>query len=229
MIFAFEGVDGAGKTTAMKKVAEKLSHPTEIFKFPTYTQLGLYAKDSSKPYSGAMYFLLDIYEEMVHIQNSLDNNKIVLVDRFWPSTLVYAYARLMMQQNEPFKFQQSGPITNKVEYLFEWFDLTIEVLNLPSPYIVYLDLGGTQEDILSSEYLNQTDELDQNNDFQRHVHIGYQYLFSHFYSKGIQYNMANGQRRVSADFSSSTIANDINDQVNNGKNVFGEEDENETL
>lgn len=221
MIYAFEGADGAGKSTVIQQVANKLNYHSKIFKFPSdETFEGQLAKKESDPYVGAIYFLLDMKKRMDEIASALDQDNVVLIDRFWLSTVTYAYARLMMQEESYPDQEYAGQILypEVVEHLFEWFDLTIGGLSLPEPKIIYLDLGGSQYDALDDDQAtNNDDSLDEDIEFQRFVYTGYYLVLDDWSSDVFHYNVANNGRRIDLDILSTTIAQDIEKHLNTKK------------
>lgn len=98
-LFVFEGVDGVGKTTLIRKIANKLeeagitvrimSDPSkEIPVCAAIRQEVLdnsYSREQSSLLFQASRVILDRY-----IRQG-DSNEVILLDRYWPSTAVYQY------------------------------------------------------------------------------------------------------------------------------------------
>jgi dTMP kinase len=101
-LIAFEGIDGAGKTTQAHFLQETLQEeglPTIRTKEPTTGQYGQILRDSAL--TGRLsadeeleYFIKDRQEHIeTKIQPALDSGKIVIVDRYYFSTAAYQGCR----------------------------------------------------------------------------------------------------------------------------------------
>ena len=98
----FEGIDGSGKSTIIKKVFERLKskgHDVILTFEPTDSWIGKIVqkciKTKSDPYVTAFTFIADRVDHCKQIQKWLDDGKIVLCDRYAEST--YAYQGAQMQ------------------------------------------------------------------------------------------------------------------------------------
>lgn len=96
--FIFEGVDGSGKSTTMKKVAENLinkGYDVFVTAEPTYSDIGRCFRDLAldkgiDPLTELYLICADRNEHIIkEINPAIEQGKIVLCDRFYPSTLAY--------------------------------------------------------------------------------------------------------------------------------------------
>jgi len=102
MFIVFEGIDGSGKTSQVKKLGKYLSKEYDVVltKEPTAGVIGklikniLAGKEQVDPKTLALLFTADRYE---HLKNeiipALNEEKIVICDRYYYSTLVYQMAQ----------------------------------------------------------------------------------------------------------------------------------------
>ena len=95
--FAFEGIDGAGKSTQLKKTAaylKELNFPVQLTKEPTDAIIGsLIRKALAKDYhftepTLALLFAADRFEHLAALEQEL-SQAIVLTDRYLLSSLSY--------------------------------------------------------------------------------------------------------------------------------------------
>lgn len=90
-LVVIEGIDGSGKETQIKLLKEELG--CTVFKYPTrsYQMLNDYLekKISIDPKSLLLLFLADIAQEQEEIKKALNNNKLVVLDRYVFSTIAY--------------------------------------------------------------------------------------------------------------------------------------------
>lgn len=102
ILVAFEGVDGAGKTTQARELAAALERAGVAFvstKEPTNGPWGVKIRSSAQ--TGRMpleeelaAFLADRREHVSQLINpSLDTGKVVIIDRYYPSTVAYQGAQ----------------------------------------------------------------------------------------------------------------------------------------
>ncbi len=109
----FEGIDGSGKSTISKLVAEKLrsaGHDT-IWTFePTDSTIGKYVqeciKKQSDPFITTFTFIADRILHCKQIQQWLNQGKIVICDRYAESTYAYQAAQLESEVKNPLKWLQ---------------------------------------------------------------------------------------------------------------------------
>lgn len=89
MIIVFEGLDGCGKTTLAKKVAEELDNSIYL-REPGGTTKGEEIRGLIKrwPSSKNLFLFLEARKELCDFIDKLENKNVVL-DRFTPSTLAY--------------------------------------------------------------------------------------------------------------------------------------------
>jgi len=97
--FVIEGVDGSGKTTLAKRLAGWLTSqniPNELVHNPSSTGLGkeigerLKNSNSHSDLVKASLFMAAHFELLdKYILPALDNGKVVICDRYLPSTLIY--------------------------------------------------------------------------------------------------------------------------------------------
>jgi dTMP kinase len=107
----FEGVDGSGKTTVSRLVAESLranGHSVFLTSEPTKTWLGEAVRHTYDGDVGAVaesfLFLADRAAHMTEIQAHLDKRELVLCDRYADSTYAYQGARLEGLVDDPIRF-----------------------------------------------------------------------------------------------------------------------------
>ena len=97
VLIAIEGIDGSGKTTVarfLRDVLTKLGYPVVLFKEPTDSEWGIKIKESYdsrlKPEEELELFLKDReYDVRENIIPSLKQGKIVIMDRYYFSTIAY--------------------------------------------------------------------------------------------------------------------------------------------
>ena len=109
--FVIEGVDGSGKTTLAKRLTSWLSSegiPCELVHNPSSTQLGLEIGERLKNFNrhsdlvkislfmASHFELLDQY-----ILPALAKGKIVICDRYLPSTLIYQFDAMILKKTLP--------------------------------------------------------------------------------------------------------------------------------
>ena len=107
----FEGIDGSGKSTVSKLVYEKLKNNgyDVILTFePTNSWLGKIVKKNIKtksdPFETSFVFIADRIEHCKKIKKWLDQNKIVLCDRYAESTYAYQAAQMQNIIDNPIKW-----------------------------------------------------------------------------------------------------------------------------
>ena len=108
VFITFEGVDGCGKTTICKRVANYLKKSGEkitVTKEPTNTWLGDAVRQSYKvktsPYTEAFLFLADRATHTDWIRRKLAQGRHVFSDRYIDSTVAYQATLLHQQLGGP--------------------------------------------------------------------------------------------------------------------------------
>ncbi len=116
ILIAIEGVDGTGKTTQAKKLYRKLNqlgYKTVFFHEPTNSYFGKKIKESAtigrlEANTELRYFIEDRKENVEkNIKPALDKKKIVILDRYYFSTIAYQGAKgidpnIIKKMNEEF-------------------------------------------------------------------------------------------------------------------------------
>jgi dTMP kinase len=109
----FEGIDGSGKSTIIKKVFEQLKskgHEVILTFEPTDSWIGKIVqkciKTKSDPYVTAFTFIADRVDHCKQIQKWLDDGKIVLCDRYAESTYAYQGAQMQDLVDDAIKWLQ---------------------------------------------------------------------------------------------------------------------------
>lgn len=110
----FEGIDGSGKSTVSQQVYEELKERgiDVVLTFePTDTWLGKTVKrcieEHLNPLTIAFTFIADRAEHMKKISKWLNDDKLVLCDRYVDSTLAYQGAQLRQQMEKPMRWLQN--------------------------------------------------------------------------------------------------------------------------
>ena len=115
----FEGIDGSGKSTISKLVYKKLKsngYNVILTYEPTDKKIGKYVqhciKTNADPFITAFTFIADRLLHCEQIKRWLDEEKIVLCDRYAESTYAYQGAQLEDQVRNPIKWlkELSKPI-----------------------------------------------------------------------------------------------------------------------
>ena len=109
----FEGIDGSGKSTIIKKVFEQLKlkgYDVKLTFEPTNSWIGKIVqkciKIKSDPFVTAFTFIADRVDHCKKIQKWLDEGKIVLCDRYAESTYAYQGAQMQDLVDDPIKWLQ---------------------------------------------------------------------------------------------------------------------------
>lgn len=109
----FEGIDGSGKSTIIKRVFEQLKskgYDVVLTFEPTDSWIGKIVqkciKTKSDPFVTAFTFIADRVDHCKQIQKWLDGGKIVLCDRYAESTYAYQGAQMQDLVNDPIKWLQ---------------------------------------------------------------------------------------------------------------------------
>jgi dTMP kinase len=109
----FEGIDGSGKSTISKLISEKLRSAgyDVVWTFePTDSTVGKYVQEcirsQSDPFITSFTFIADRIQHCKQIQQWLNEDKLVLCDRYAESTYAYQAAQLEGQLKTPLKWLQ---------------------------------------------------------------------------------------------------------------------------
>ena len=109
----FEGIDGSGKSTVSKLVFKKLEsngHNVVLTYEPTDTWIGKLVQDcietNTDPFVTSFTFIADRIEHCKKIQKWLDDDKIVLCDRYAESTYAYQGAQMQDLVDNPITWLQ---------------------------------------------------------------------------------------------------------------------------
>lgn len=107
----FEGIDGSGKSTISKLVSEMLrstGYDTIWTYEPTDSTIGKFVQEcirsQTDPFITSFTFIADRIQHCKHIQQWLDDGKIVLCDRYAESTYAYQAAQLESELEDPLKW-----------------------------------------------------------------------------------------------------------------------------
>ena len=107
----FEGIDGSGKSTISKLVAEKLQTKgyDVVWTFePTDSAVGKFVQEcirkQSDPYVTSFTFIADRIVHCKQIQQWVDDGKLVLCDRYAESTYAYQAVQLEGKMKNPLKW-----------------------------------------------------------------------------------------------------------------------------
>jgi dTMP kinase len=107
----FEGIDGSGKSTVSKLVAEKLRNAgyDVVWTFePTDSAIGKFVQEcirkQSDPYVTSFTFIADRIVHCKQILQWLNDGKIVLCDRYAESTYAYQAVQLEGKLKNPLKW-----------------------------------------------------------------------------------------------------------------------------
>lgn len=156
MLVAFEGIDGSGKNTQARKLADRITaerSPAEgaaLFSFPDYEnstvgpQIRHYLKGElgklhdNHPFLVANMFALERFEKRNQILDALVCHRPVICDRYVPSNLAHQAAKIY-----------DGPrllASAEWEYLIQDIvNVEYGVLSMPMPnLVIYLDLTAEQ-------------------------------------------------------------------------------------
>jgi len=109
----FEGIDGSGKSTVSKLVYEKLKsegYDVVLTFEPTDSYIGKMVQKcietNSDPFVTAFTFIADRIDHCKKIQKWLDQDKLVLCDRYAESTYAYQGAQMEDLVDNPIKWLQ---------------------------------------------------------------------------------------------------------------------------
>lgn len=94
----FEGIDGCGKSSVSRLVAQRIGKRAVLTREPTESWIGKAVKKGDKhkvsPFTDALLFMADRAEHSLWISDQLKKGKLVLSDRYYHSTVAYQSAYL---------------------------------------------------------------------------------------------------------------------------------------
>jgi dTMP kinase len=145
-LIVFEGIDGAGKATQVKLLAnyfKKIKKPFALISFPQYEK-SFFGKivrwylngefgnvNDVNGYLGALLYAGDRFEAKNFILKNLKQNKIVIADRYVASNIAHQGAKL------PYK-----EIKNFIKWIFY---LEYKIYQIPKENLtIFLDIGNKQ-------------------------------------------------------------------------------------
>jgi UMP-CMP kinase 2 len=110
-----EGLDGVGKTTTVKRLADKLN--AVIVKTPPdcISDIRELYGNSSNPYLRYHYYLMGNYIAGEEVEKILQSGKNVILDRFYCSTMAYMWGLKKMEFPGSFEWP---PMLMKPDYIF---------------------------------------------------------------------------------------------------------------
>lgn len=107
----FEGIDGSGKSTIAQRVYEKLqeqNYDVVLTVEPTDSPVGTFVKQcistNADPFVTAFTFIADRVHHCTQIKQWIDEEKIVLCDRYADSTYAYQGVQLASQLDDPVRW-----------------------------------------------------------------------------------------------------------------------------
>ena len=126
----FEGIDGSGKSTIAQHVYQKLTSlnkKTILTVEPTNTTIGQFVtqciKTNTDPYVTTFAFISDRILHCKQISTWLQEDNIILCDRYAESTYAYQGAQLVSTQDNPIQWlkelSQKQILTPDRTYLFD--------------------------------------------------------------------------------------------------------------
>lgn len=130
MFVTFEGIDGSGKSTAMRAVAEAWDGPCWSTAEET-PYLGTAVRRSISqrmdPFVTTYLFLGDRFAHIPEIRRHLDAGETVFCDRFMHSTLAYQGVTLAQRMDDPMAWLRAmhGPMPLRPDRVL-WFDVAPE-------------------------------------------------------------------------------------------------------
>ena len=93
-----EGIDGCGKSSVARLVADRLGKRAVLTREPTDSWIGRAVRRGEdkpiSPYTDALLFMADRAQHTLEIQGLLKNGKVVVSDRYYHSTVAYQAAYL---------------------------------------------------------------------------------------------------------------------------------------
>ena len=97
-LVVFEGIDGCGKSTLARLVAERIGERAILTFEPTHSWLGRALKEGDgsevSPYTDALLFMADRAQHTLQMADWIADGKLVICDRYYHSTVAYQTASL---------------------------------------------------------------------------------------------------------------------------------------
>jgi dTMP kinase len=169
-LVALEGIDGAGKGTQARLLHEALQangFRTALLTFPQYAQtafgrqIGKFldgqfgSLEDIHPVLFSILFAGDRFESKTKVQTALDNNDILIIDRYISSNQAHQGARLSPAQRQDF---------------LEWIQhIELKVFGMPQPDLqILLDVPATEAQVRiamksARDYTDQTADIQESN------------------------------------------------------------------
>ena len=92
-LVVLEGIDGCGKSTVAKTVAERLGDRAVLTREPTDSWIGRAVKEGDgkeiSPYTDALLFMADRAQHTLEMAEMVKRGKLVVCDRYYHSTVAY--------------------------------------------------------------------------------------------------------------------------------------------
>lgn len=97
-LIILEGIDGCGKSTVAKRLAETIGGNVVLTREPTDSWMGRAVKDGDgkevSPYTDALLFMTDRAYHVAEMVEEVKKGKLVICDRYYHSTVAYQTASL---------------------------------------------------------------------------------------------------------------------------------------
>lgn len=97
-LIVLEGIDGCGKSTVARAVAERLGDRAVLTREPTDSWIGRAAKEGDmsgvSPYTDALLFMADRAQHTLEMAGMVRAGRLVVCDRYYHSTVAYQTASL---------------------------------------------------------------------------------------------------------------------------------------
>ncbi len=163
MFIVLEGIDGSGKSTIAKMLADYLGERGKkvyLTEEPTKTWLGEAVRrgieEEKNPYTQALLFFADRAEHVMEIKRKIEEGYVVISDRYVYSTYAYQGAQLY------------GIL--RLEDAIEWFNKVYEPMRLDPDVVILLKIDPARglgfvntrnfrEKFEREEFLNRVQEI----------------------------------------------------------------------
>jgi dTMP kinase len=132
IFIVFEGIDGSGKSSCIRDVAEELSlqHEVIITAEPSEGPIGMMLRDEKEklpPMAESLLFVADRAHHTDQIKKWLKAGKIVFCDRYYASTLAYQSSSLNGNSGElDWLWEINRPVISEPDITF-LFDVPPEI------------------------------------------------------------------------------------------------------